>query len=211
MIISYHPQSPNSLKVLLAAAHLGLRPELQVIDLFAGGQRAPDFLALNAMAQVPVLETTLGTLTESDAICWYLRRTAAHGAPQDPWQDATLLRWLSWGSTQLAPALRPFQWERLFKPALTGQPTDEHAIEQALPTWTQVVGFLEAELDRNGPWLHGSQMGIADTSVAATLLHADAAGAPLQDYTKVSSWRSSVQNSDAWSQAMAWIGGELAK
>ncbi len=205
MIISYHPQSPNSFKVLLAAAYLGLRPELRMIDVFAGAQRAPRFFSLNPMAQVPVLETSEGILTESDAICWYLRRTALDADHAGSWEDASLLRWLCWGSTQLAPAFRPFQWERLFKPTLTGQPTDEAAIEQAVPAWTQVVGVLEQELARNGAWVLGSEMGIADTSLAAILMHADAAGAPLQDYERVQAWRSSVRASDAWSRATNWI------
>lgn len=208
MIISYHPQSPNSFKVLLAAAHLGLRPELRMIDLFAGAQRAPHFLSLNPMAQVPVLEASEGILTESDAICWYLRRTVSDADQPSSWEDASLLRWLSWGSTQLAPALRPFQWERLFKPSLTGQKTDAAAIEQAVPAWTQVVGVLEDELARNGAWLQDSEMGIADTSLAAILMHADAAGAPLQGFDRVQTWRSRVRNSDAWSRVTAWIEGD---
>ncbi|MBX9901498.1 MAG: glutathione S-transferase N-terminal domain-containing protein, partial [Burkholderiaceae bacterium] len=65
--------TPNSIKVLIALEELGLPYELKSVNVKAGEQKNPEFLALNANGKVPVLVEKLANdeqfvLTESAAI-----------------------------------------------------------------------------------------------------------------------------------------------
>ncbi len=88
--------APSPRKVRLFIAEKGLSiPRVQV-DLRALAQHAPEFLAKNPGATVPVLELDDGTcLTESLAICHYLER--AHPEPnlmgRDAKEQALVLMW----------------------------------------------------------------------------------------------------------------------
>jgi glutathione S-transferase len=59
------PFSSNARKVRLAAALLGISLELMDVNLGQGAQRKPEFLALNPMGRVPVLEDGAFVLAES--------------------------------------------------------------------------------------------------------------------------------------------------
>jgi len=81
--------SPRRVALYLAEKKLTL-PTVEV-DIAAGANRAPDFVAKNPLARVPVLELDDGrTLTESDAIIEYLEEL--HPEPpllgRDAWQRA---------------------------------------------------------------------------------------------------------------------------
>ena len=39
------PPSPNARKVMMVARHLGLEHETEIVDLTAGGQHTPEYLA----------------------------------------------------------------------------------------------------------------------------------------------------------------------
>ena len=79
-------------------AELGVKYQLVHVDLAAAGHRAPAFLKLNPMAQVPVLEVPGGrVMTESAAMVLYLadRHASPRLAPvaSSPMR-ADFLRWL---------------------------------------------------------------------------------------------------------------------
>jgi glutathione S-transferase len=67
-------RTPNPRRVLMFIAEKGIEGiETVQLDLLKGEHRAPAFLGLNPMAQVPVLELADGRqLAETRAICTYL-------------------------------------------------------------------------------------------------------------------------------------------
>jgi len=80
-------RAPNPRRVDVFLAEKGLELERVFIDLNAGEQRSPAFLARNPMARVPVLELDDGrTLSETRAICSYLE--ARYPEPNLMGQDA---------------------------------------------------------------------------------------------------------------------------
>jgi glutathione S-transferase len=88
--------APSPRKVRLFIAEKGLEIPTVEVDLRARGQQAPEFLAVNPGATVPVLELDDGTrLTESLAICHYLERI--HPEPNlmgaDAKEQALVLMW----------------------------------------------------------------------------------------------------------------------
>jgi glutathione S-transferase len=92
MLQVYAFSTPNSVKVPIALEELGLEYELKPVNIRAGAQKEPGFVALNPNAKVPVLvdpdaEGGPLTLSESAAILIYLaeksgRLLPSSGAPR---------------------------------------------------------------------------------------------------------------------------------
>lgn len=196
------PRSPNCIKVLVVAKHLEIELEQVKIDLSSAEQNAPDFLALNPMGQVPVLLGPQGALTESNAIIQYLAEVAEDTGlwPTDLWTRASVARWLTWSSAQLAPAVRPFQWERMFKSLRGGGNADPVVIASAEVGLAKVLTALERTLSagNSGCGIGQPIPTLADFAVAATLIYAEPAGLPLHEFPKTATWRDRIMALPAW-------------
>lgn len=69
----YTAQAPNPFRVNVFIAEKGIEVETETLDIMGGDTLKPDFLKLNSLHELPVLELDDGTcLTESVAICRYL-------------------------------------------------------------------------------------------------------------------------------------------
>lgn len=69
----YDAMTPNSLRVKVFLAEKGIDLPRQIVDVMGGGTRTPEFLKINSLGELPVLELDDGTiLTETVAISRYL-------------------------------------------------------------------------------------------------------------------------------------------
>jgi glutathione S-transferase len=69
----YTAQAPSPYRVKVFVAEKGIELPTETVSLPDGGTHQPVFLAMNSLAEVPVLELDDGSyLTESIAICRYL-------------------------------------------------------------------------------------------------------------------------------------------
>ncbi len=109
----YYAPDNASLIVRLALEELAIPYDTTLVDRAAGGQSAPDYLALNPHGLIPTLDTPHGPIFETGAILLWLADT--HGAlapaPTDP-DRAAFLKWLFFTSNTLHANLR-----MLFYPA----------------------------------------------------------------------------------------------
>ena len=116
MKLYHHPASHNARRTVALARHLGADVELEVVDLAAGAQHAPGYLALNPNAKVPVLVDGDLVLWESTAILCYL--AAKQGSallPTAPAARADVDRWLAWIGGRLGSRSDVFLFENLVK------------------------------------------------------------------------------------------------
>ncbi len=93
----YNGMSPNGARVMIFMAEKGIEIPTQSIDLMANEGQAPDFLKINALGQVPVLQLDDERhLTESVAICRYLE--SLHPSPtlfgETPEEQAFIEMWI---------------------------------------------------------------------------------------------------------------------
>jgi glutathione S-transferase len=79
-----------SLASHIALEEAGADYEAVRLNMAQGGQRKPEYLAINPKGRVPALVTEAGVLTETPAILAYVAQThpAARLAPTDPWAFA---------------------------------------------------------------------------------------------------------------------------
>lgn len=98
-------RSGNTRKVRLCLAELGVEYDFVVVDLAAGGQRAPDYLRINPNGVVPTLVDGALTLWESSAILLYLAEKYPQGGlmPQALDERARVYKWLVWQPATFNP------------------------------------------------------------------------------------------------------------
>jgi glutathione S-transferase len=202
MRLYVHRLSPNGLKAIITAEHCGSPVELVDIDLGGGEQHGAAYRAINPNGRVPTLVDGSFVLWESNAIMQYLAEKAGERSiwPDDLRARADIARWQFWDVAHFGPAARPFQWEYLIKAMLGLGDPDEAAIAAAEAPFLACIDIVETTLERQ-PYLAGERLTLADISIAATLVYAEAASMPLADYPALRSWRQRVAAIPAWSVA----------
>jgi glutathione S-transferase len=203
MRLYYHPLSSNSRRVLLTAYHLGLDPELVVVDLSSGEHKTPEYLGLNPNGRVPLLVDAGFHLWESHAIMQYLadRSPEQDIYPRDVSARADVNRWLFWSASHFAPACAFIIRERVSKKIVAGSsapdPREIARGEALLPAAALV-------LDRHlagKQWIAQDRLSLADFAVAAPLMHTSAARLPVTEFENLQAWFARVRSLDAWTKS----------
>ena len=161
--------SINVRKVLWTCAELGIPFERE--DWGAGfrSTHAPDFLALNPNAMVPVLVDGDVVLWESNTICRYL--VARHGEdspllPREPAARARVEQWMDWQATELNNA-----WRYAFMALVRNSPAhaDPAQVGHSIAQWHRHMGILERQLEKTGAHAAGPDFSLADVVLGLSL------------------------------------------
>ncbi|WP_437276257.1 glutathione S-transferase family protein [Sorangium sp. So ce375] len=165
----YAPQSSAG-RIRISLAELGVPYEAVRVDLRAGDQKKPEFLALNPNGQVPTLVIDGTPMFESVAIQIALgeRYGVEKGlwpAPGSP-EQLMALTWLVWGQVNVTSALY-----RYMKNTSDWFPKEQHDAKQAEAALTEVRGLLRILDGRlNGrPYVTGERCTLADLDLASVL------------------------------------------
>lgn len=149
----YSPQSrATGSRVLLE--ELGAPYDLHVLNMKAGEQRDPAYLAINPLGKVPAIRRGDALVTEQVAIYIYLAdlfpKTGLAPALDDP-RRGPYLRWIAYYGSSFEPALIDKGLKRDAAPA------------QQLPysDYGTMLSTLEGQLAA-GPYLFGEQITAAD-------------------------------------------------
>ena len=175
-------QSGNCLKVKYTADHLGLAYDWVEVDIMKGESRTPEFLAMNAQGQVPVLRLADGTaLAQSNAIICYLARGSAL-LPEDPIARARVDEWLFWeqNSHEFVVAGTIFQMVYLKKGLAERE-------AWRLPRAEAAFDLMERVLGRR-PFFAGETMTVADIALLAYTRRAPLGGFDLSGRGAVLAW-----------------------
>ncbi|HEY1891464.1 MAG TPA: glutathione S-transferase N-terminal domain-containing protein [Steroidobacteraceae bacterium] len=150
-------------------------------------RRSADFLRLNPLGQIPVLEDGSTLIADSNAILVYLARRYAPGSswlPEEPLAAARVQRWFSIAAGELAygPALarRITQW---------GESGDR---QRALAIGAQLFTFMDAHL-RDTAYLAAAHPTLADLACYSYTAHAPEGGLSLQPYQHIREWLSRIE------------------
>ncbi|MEL6680390.1 MAG: glutathione S-transferase family protein [Pseudomonadota bacterium] len=190
----YLPQSGNCYKVALMLALTDSDWEPHYIDMFGGATRAPEFLALNSMGELPVLEHGQTVLTQSAMILLYLaEQTGQFGGTTDA-ERREILRWLFWdnhkGSTQMATT----RFNHNFIPE------DKRSADVSDFLTARTRGGLKV-LNRQlkgRDWVAADRPTIADLSIAGYLFYPEPFGYDAESFPNVAAWLDRLKALPGW-------------
>ena len=153
--------SINVRKVLWLCTELGLDYEQEQWGSGFRATDAPEFLALNPNALVPVIRDEKLVLWESNTICRYL--AAKHGRsdllPTDLIGRARVEQWMDWQATDLNSAWR-YAFMALVRKSAAH--VDAEDIAASAASWNRLMTVLDAQLARSGGFVAGDVFTLAD-------------------------------------------------
>lgn len=162
MITLYGGPTPNARKIAIALLEMELEWQLEYIDILAGDQLTPEFLALNPNNKTPVIVDDNGpvgepfTLWETGAILLYLAEKTGRFLPRDPVKRAICWQWLMFQVSGVGPM---FGQQAHF----SHYAKDRHPY--AIERYSREVDRLMMVLDKRlgaAEWLGGDEYSIAD-------------------------------------------------
>jgi glutathione S-transferase len=190
-IVFYYSPWSSAVRVHWALEELGVPYEGKKIDIRAGDQKKPEFLAINPNGKVPALVDDGVPYFESVAINIHLGEK--YGVDKGLWPTADsplrgpALSWIVWDAVSLGYVAG----RAMFNSPSEYLPAElQHAgqAEHARKELDGLLGLLETQL-ATGPYMLGERFSLVDVQVAADLwwytmvLKLDHAGRPrLKDY-----------------------------
>ncbi len=188
MKLYYHPLSGHAHRARLFLSLTPTSFELVEVDLPKDAHKAPEFLSLNRFGQVPVLEDAGSVIADSASILIYIakKRGLTEWLPSDPVGAATVQRWLSVATGQIAfgPAAA-----RLITVFGAGFNADE-VIGRA----HAVLKNIDEEL-AGKHWIIGSDKPtIGDVALYSYIARAPEGNVDLAAYANVDAWLKRIEN-----------------
>lgn len=163
----YYAPMTSAARPHWALEELGIPYEKVKVDLAAGEQRKPEYLALNPNGKVPLLVADGTPIFESAAIILYLGETygvekGLYPAPGPA--RAAALKWIAWSCVTLGEAVsrRLRNTSDRFPAELRHAPTGEAAAKEIV----DLLGIVDRELEGKD-YLLGKDFTYADLSIAS--------------------------------------------
>jgi glutathione S-transferase len=202
----YSPMS-SAVRVHWALEELGVPYEAHKLDLKAGDQKKPEFLAINPNGKVPALVDGDVKVFESVAIFVWLGEK--YGSEKGMWprigtsEHAEALSWLVWSTTEAVPALFTYMLHGTdTQLALPKEHRSAHVAKMAKERFDQCAKVLDGRL-QGKDYIMGSTFSLVDVANASMLGFATMMGGlSVADHKNVSSWLPRCQQRPAMARVM---------
>jgi GST-like protein len=191
MIDLYSWPTPNGHKVHVMLEECGLPYRVHAIDIGAGDQFTPEFLAISPNNKIPAIVDPDGpdgrpiSLFESGAILLYLAGKTGRFLPADVRGKYVALQWLMFQMGGVGPMLGQAHHFRLYAP---------EKIEYAINRYTNEARRLYAVMDKRlaeVPYFAG-EYGIADIAIFPWTRSHERQGVDLASYPNFKRWFDAV-------------------
>jgi len=164
MIVLHGGPTPNARKIAIALYEMGLEWRLVDVDILAGDQLTPEFLALNPNNKTPVIVDENGpsgrfVLWETGAILLYLAEKTGRFLPADPEQRAICWQWLMFQVSGVGPMFGQAAHFGFY--AAERHP---YAIERYTREVDRLLRVLDGQLAKT-EWVAGDDYTIADMAM----------------------------------------------
>ncbi|OQW43554.1 MAG: glutathione S-transferase [Proteobacteria bacterium SG_bin5] len=197
MLKVYAFSTPNSVKVPIALEEMGLEYALHGVNVRKGAQKAPEFVALNPNAKVPVLVDGDLVLSESAAILVYLAEKTGKLLPASGEARARVFEQLFFHAAGVGPAFGNVGFFRKFAPEPIPLAIDRFGNEAL-----RVVGVLDALLATR-EFVAGDALSIADIAHFGWLWRRQFAEVSIEAAPHVQRWYDELAARPAFERAIA--------
>jgi GST-like protein len=199
MIDLYYWPTPNGWKISIMLEETGLPYTLKPVDIGAGDQFQPDFLAISPNARMPAIvdhDTPNGPtpVFESGAILLHLAEKSGQFMPTTPSGRKECLEWLFWQVGNLGPMAG--QLSHFVNYAKSVEDADHsYAHRRYAGEYDRCLGVLERRLAER-PYILG-EYSIADIISFPWVLIAKPLGQSLDAFPNVTRWRAAIRDRPA--------------
>ncbi len=207
MIEVYSWPTPNGHKVHIALEECGLRYRVHPVDIGAGEQFAPAFLAISPNNKIPAITDPDGpdgrpiSLFESGAILLYLAGKTGRLLPADVSGKYEALQWLMFQMGSIGPMLGQAHHFRIYAPEKL-----PYAIERYTNEAKRLYGVLNKRL-AHSTYLGGREYGVADIAVFPWLRSWKNQGVEMTDYAHLKGWFDEVAKRPAVQRGLEVLAG----
>jgi glutathione S-transferase len=180
------PRSGHSHRVRLLLSFLDVEYEQVAVDMPNAEHKAPEYLKLSPLGQVPTLVDGDIVITDSTAALVYLAKkyNATNWLPEDPAGAAAVQRWLSAASGELYRSVVQARAGRQFRRDVD--------FERVAAEATRLFTWMQSELEQR-TWLAADHATIADVAMYSYLRVADEGELDLADYPAIIRWLADVE------------------
>jgi glutathione S-transferase len=182
-----NPKSGHCHRVQLMLSLLDLSYETIDLDMANGAHKAPDFLNLSPLGQVPVIDDNGVCLSDSNAILVYLVERYSDSSlwtGRNPVEKAQIQRWLSIAAGEIASGPAAARLVTVFGAKL------DHGLARA-KAHTLFAVMNKVLEDRS--FLVGERLTIADIAAYSYVAHAPEGGVSLETYPHIREWLSCIE------------------
>jgi GST-like protein len=188
MIEVYSWPTPNGHKVHIMLEECGLPYRVHAVDIGAGDQFKPEFLAISPNNKIPAITDTDGpdgqpiSLFESGAILLYLAAKSGQFLPVSTRERYEVLQWLMFQMGSVGPMLGQTHHFRIYAPEKI-----PYAIERYSNEARRLYGVLDKRL-ANSKYIGGKAYSIADIAVFPWLRSWKNQGIDWADFPHLKGW-----------------------
>ncbi|MFG6464837.1 glutathione binding-like protein [Roseateles sp. DXS20W] len=207
MIEVYSWPTPNGHKVHIMLEECGLAYRVHPVDIGAGEQFAPDFLAISPNNKIPAITDPDGpdgqpiSLFESGAILLYLAGKTGRLLPADTRGKYEVLQWLMFQMGGVGPMLGQAHHFRIYAPEKL-----PYAIERYTQEAKRLYGVLNKRLAHT-TYIGGHDYSIADIAVFPWLRSWKNQGVEMADYPHLKGWFDEVARRPAVQRGVEVLAG----
>lgn len=199
--------TPNGHKVHIMLEECGLHWRPVAVDIGAGEQFRPGFLAISPNNKIPAIVDPDGpdgapiTLFESGAILLYLAGKTGRFLPADVRGRYEVLQWLMFQVGGVGPMLGQNHHFRQYAP----EPVP-YAVERYTNEARRLYGVMERRLAAS-PWLGGAEYSIADIATWPWLRNWKNQGIVLAEHPHLQAWFEAIEARPAVQRAVQVLAG----
>ncbi len=188
MIEVYSWATPNGHKVHIMLEECGLPYRVKAVNIGAGDQFKPEFLAVSPNNKIPAIVDSEGpdgepiSLFESGAILVYLAAKTGRFMPADLRAKYEVLQWLMFQMGGVGPMLGQTHHFRVYAPEKF-----DYAIERYTNEAKRLYGVMNKRLAKS-KYIAGAEYSIADISIFPWLRSWKNQGIEWNDYPHLKGW-----------------------
>ncbi len=204
MIEAYSWATPNGDKLHIMLEETGLEHRLHPVNIGAGDQQAPNYLAINPNGKIPAIVDLEGAngrplaIMESGAILMHLAGKAGMLMPTATPARSRCLQWLFFQVGHVGPMFGQAHYFNQFAPQ-----RDKFAIDRYESESARLMGVLDRRLEQS-EYLAGPDYSIADIA-AWPWVRSGAGDLSLDDYPAVARWVKAVGARPAVRRGITWM------
>jgi GST-like protein len=192
MIDLYSWPTPNGHKVHIMLEETGLAYAVHAIDIGAGDQFKPEFMAISPNCKIPAMVDQEGpggrpfALAESGAMLFYLASKTGRFLPEDLRERWQVMQWTMFQMGHIGPMLGQAHHFLQYAPEKV-----EYAMNRYRNEANRLYGVLDNRL-KASEWLACGEYTIADIAVFPWLRAPERQGVDIEEYPHVKRWRDRI-------------------